>query len=67
MRYQAKITLLNLETQATRSFERTIELSRERSSVHPHDPLPIDVDQKRRALKLAIDEAAADALKDYPV
>ena len=67
MHYKIEITITDLEGNASRSFERTVQFDKGRLSFVPHDPAPIDVDQKRRILKAALDEAAADAIKDYPV
>ncbi len=66
MKYTIRLTLIS-EGGAEKTFERTIAFERERNSHPPHAPLPIDVDQKRRVLELAIDEAKREALKDYPI
>lgn len=64
MRYTVEVLIRNLETGAVNITQRTVSLEREKSSMHPHDPLPIDSAQKDRLLRWAISEAAEDAVKD---
>lgn len=66
MHYRAQITLTDLKSGKAVTFERTVLFEREKSSLPPHDPLAIDVDQKRRVLRFALNEALEDAVRGYP-
>jgi hypothetical protein len=64
MRYRVEVIVTNLETSATNKAERTVSVEREKASFAPHDPMPIDSDQKDRLVRWAIDEAAKDAVRE---
>ena len=67
MRYRIQITLTDLEGGAVKTTERTVTFETEKLPYPPHDPGPIDVDQKRRILQAAMDEAVREAVNRYPV
>lgn len=66
MKYTVRVILINCDNGKEKSFERTITFEKERLSFAPHDPAPIDVDQKRRVIALALAEATRDAIDGYP-
>ena len=63
MKYRVEIKLTNLEGGQITCAERTVSVEREKSLIYPHDPLPIDCDQKSRLIRWAITEATDDIIR----